>query len=409
MEIVTRKVPTIRFSAFEEEWFSKNLIDISKIERGRFSPRPRNNPIYYGGEIPFVQTSDVVNSKGRVHEFSQTLNEKGLKVSKKFKKGTILITIAANIGYAGVLEIDMACPDSLVGISCKEGVYNYFLNYLLEISQSKMDYLAIEAAQKNINIEFLKIYKFTLPTLPEQQKIASFLTAVDNKINQISKKKNLLEQYKKGVMQKIFSQEIRFKDENGKEFLEWEVKKLGEVFERVTSKNIENNTNVLTISAQYGLINQKEFFNKSVAAQDLTGYYLLEKEDFAYNKSYSKGYPMGAIKKLNRYENGIVSTLYICFRIKVGSAPNFFDKYFNGGFLNRELQKIAQEGARNHGLLNMSVIEFFNDIEIPCPCFSEQQKIANFLTSLDNKINHINTQLEKTKVFKKGLLQQMFV
>ena len=150
----TKLIPKLRFKEFEDNWEQNKLGEVSKIERGRFSPRPRNNPIYYNGLIPFVQTSDVVNSKGRIINYTQTLNEKGLKVSKKFKKGSILITIAANIGYAGVLEIDMACPDSLIGITCKESIYNYFLNYKFEIEQPKMDYLAVAAAQKNINIEF---------------------------------------------------------------------------------------------------------------------------------------------------------------------------------------------------------------------------------------------------------------
>jgi len=145
-----KNVPELRFPEFEGEWIEKKLGEISRIERGRFLPRPRNNPIYYNGEIPFVQTSDVVNSKGRITKYTQTLNEKGLSVSKLFPKGTILITIAASIGFAGVLEKDMACPDSLIGISCKNNTYNYFLNFLFEIEQPRMDYLAVSAAQKNI-------------------------------------------------------------------------------------------------------------------------------------------------------------------------------------------------------------------------------------------------------------------
>ena len=205
------------------------------------------------------------------------------------------------------------------------------------------------------------------------------------------------------------AQEIRFKKDDGSEFCEWEEKSLGEIFKRITTKNKENNPNVLTISAQFGLINQEKFFNKSVSAKDVTGYYLLENGDFAYNKSYSNGYPMGAIKRLNKYDKGVVSTLYICFRINSGYDSSFYEKYFNSGFLNRELHKIAQEGARNHGLLNISVVEFFNDIKIPVPVYEEQTKIANFLSSIDTKIEQVQNQLKQTKEFKKALLQQMFV
>ena len=104
-----------------------------------------------------------------------------------------------------------------------------------------------------------------------------------------------------------------------------------------------------------------------------------------------------------------MSTLYICFRINSGYDSSFYEKYFNSGFLNRELHKIAQEGARNHGLLNISVVEFFNDIKIPVPVYEEQTKIANFLSSIDTKIEQVQNQLKQTKEFKKALLQQMFV
>ena len=166
--------------------------------------------------------------------------------------------------------------------------------------------------------------------------------------------------------------QLRFSEFSG----EWQEKRLGEVFERVTRKNIENNKNVLTISAQHGLINQEQFFNKSVAANNVTGYYLLHKNEFAYNKSYSKGYPMGAIKKLNKYDKGVVSTLYICFKAKPENHDIFFENYFDSGFLNKGLHKIAQEGARNHGLLNLSVIEFFRDINLFFPTPPEQKKIV---------------------------------
>lgn len=231
-------VPEIRFPAYEDVWIRKRLDEIAKIERGRFSPRPRNNPIYYNGNVPFVQTGDVVHSNGKIINYSQTLNKEGLKVSKLFPKGTILITIAANIGYSGVLQMDMACPDSLIGLTCKSSTNNYFLNYLLLKEQPKIDYLAVSAAQKNINIEFLKPYKFILPSLPEQQKIATFLTSIDERIQLLEKKKAKLEAYKKGVMQKIFSQEIRFKDDEGNDYPKWEKKKLDKVFSGLKGKGL---------------------------------------------------------------------------------------------------------------------------------------------------------------------------
>ncbi len=186
----------------------------------------------------------------------------------------------------------------------------------------------------------------------------------------------------------------------------WQVKKLGDVFERVTRKNKENNQNILTISAQDGLVSQEKFFSKIVAAKNVTTYYLLHRNDYAYNKSYSKGYPMGAIKRLSKDDKGVVSTLYICFSSKQG-AELFFDQYFEAGKLNTEIEKIAQEGARNHGLLNMSVGDFFS-MTLTVPSKPEQEKIADFLTAVDERIAVGEKKLELLETYKRGVMQQIF-
>ena len=190
---------------------------------------------------------------------------------------------------------------------------------------------------------------------------------------------------------------------------EWEVKRLGDLFTRVTDKNSENNKNVLTISAQYGLVNQFEYFSKNVAATDVTNYYIIKKGDFAYNKSRSQGYPFGAIKPLLLYEKGVVSTLYICFRLKEESMcdADFFRFYFETGMINGQISNIAQEGARNHGLLNISSEDFFN-ILLRVPPLAEQQRIAACLSAADEMINATNGKLEQLKAYKKGLMQNLF-
>lgn len=187
---------------------------------------------------------------------------------------------------------------------------------------------------------------------------------------------------------------------------DWKERKLKNYFTRLTRKNAENNQNVLTISAQYGLISQEDFFNKSVASEDKSNYFLLLKGDFAYNKSYSNGYPYGAIKRLEYYEKGIVSPLYICMEPQNSFVADYFVQYFEGGLLNGEIHAFAQEGARNHGLLNIAVDDFSNT-NVVVPCEVEQQRIAEILATQDKVIELKEKLLKEKQKQKKYLMQQL--
>lgn len=188
---------------------------------------------------------------------------------------------------------------------------------------------------------------------------------------------------------------------------EWKESHLKSKFNRLKRKNAEGNTNVLTISAQHGLINQNDFFNKEIASEDKTNYYLLHNGDFAYNKSYSNGYPYGAIKKLTRYNKGVVSPLYICFSpTEENKCPDYYEHYFEAGYLNKEIKAFAQEGARNHGLLNIAVDDFFNSY-IVSPSFPEQQKISDILTTQDKVIELKEKLIAEKQQQKKWLMQNL--
>lgn len=254
--------------------------------------------------------------------------------------------------------------------------------------------------------------KYSFPSPAEQQKIAEYLSSIDEEINAIKEKVEQLKAHKKGLIQKLFpvagkfAPELRFPEFEKDE--EWEGMTLGEVFERVSEKNVNNNQNVLTISAQYGLVSQYDYFNKNVAAANIKSYYFIHKGDFAYNKSRSQGYPFGVIKPLRRYDSGVVSTLYICFRAKTNCYIDFYEQYFDTDLINNEISKIAQEGARNHGLLNISIDDFFNKIKILVPHSSEQEKIAECLSSIDELISLYENKVTLLEQHKKGLMQQLF-
>jgi type I restriction enzyme, S subunit len=188
---------------------------------------------------------------------------------------------------------------------------------------------------------------------------------------------------------------------------DWSRPRLADVAERVTTRNVERNPNVLTISAEFGLISQSEFFSRRVASESVTGYFLLEHGDFAYNKSYSRGYPLGAIRRLNRYNKGCVSPLYICFRPRADAVnSDFLLHYLDGGAIDGGLAEVAKEGVRNHGLLNVGVADFFS-LEVPLPPIAEQQVVAQVLDTMDTTIRQTEAIIEKLKQVKHGLLHDL--
>ena len=226
----------------------------------------------------------------------------------------------------------------------------------------------------------------------EQEIIGKFFNKLDHLISLHQRKLEMLKKVKKSMLEKMFPKndakvpEVRFSDFTDA----WEQRHLGEIVERVTRKN-ENleSTLPLTISAQYGLIDQNEFFDKRIASKDVSGYFLIRRGEFAYNKSTSTDAPWGAIKCLERYENGVLSTLYIVFRIidekKLNS--NYLAFYYDTDLWHRGVQAIAAEGARNHGLLNIAPVDFFETtLAIPQDIF-EQQKIGLFFKQLDHLIS----------------------
>lgn len=192
----------------------------------------------------------------------------------------------------------------------------------------------------------------------------------------------------------------------------WEQRKLGDIVDRVTRKNTDLISNMpLTISAQYGLIDQSQFFDKRVASKDISGYYLINNGEFAYNKSTSVDAPWGAIKRLNRYENGVLSTLYIVFKIKNNNDVNsdFLVSYYDTNIWHKGISGIATEGARNHGLLNISPNDFFlTRLFIP-RTINEQKQIGSLFSKLDHLITLHQSKCDKLKEIKKYMLQNMFI
>ena len=403
------KTPPIRFPEFNGDWASKEVSQLLNSISKRVDVIPTTEYQEIGirshGKGIFYKDPVLGKELGKKRVFWIVEDAFILNIVFAWEQA-IAKTTSKEVGLIASHRFPMYRPK-------KDAAYLDFIHYFFLTKRGKylLEMASPGGAGRNKTLgktRFMEL-NFRVPDVKEQQKIANFLSYVDQKIQQLRQKKELLEEYKKGIMQKLFSQEIRFEDENGNNFPDWEYIEFENQFDRVTRKNKEDNQNVLTISAQKGLISQEEYFNRSVAANDLTGYYLLKKGEFAYNKSYSNGYPLGAIKRLTEYDKGVVSTLYICFKLREGNSEEFYEEFLDYGGINHEIYKIAQEGSRNHGLLNVSVVDFFKDIKVPRPSYKEQKKIADFLNVISNKISVVSSKLELADKFKKGLLQQIFV
>lgn len=383
-----------------EGWEDKNIGELIRFSGG--SQPPKNTFIFapFDGYIRLIQIRDY-----KTNEYATYVPK---NLAKKFcnvddvmigRYGPPIFQILRGLSGAYNVALIKAIPSEKIA---KEYMY-YFLaqdclqNFIEGLSQRS-------SGQTGIEMDQLKSYPLPLPPLPEQRKIAEILGAWDEAISTLEKLITAKRKLKQGLMQQLLTGKKRFKEfERSK----WERYHFHEIFKRVTRKNTIGNSNILTISSNYGLINQRDFFNKRVAADNLDGYYLLEKGEFAYNKSYSNGYPLGAIKRLDRYEEGVLSTLYICFKIYNPLANgDFLSHYFESGIFNKELYGIAQEGARNHGLLNISVTDFF-ELLLRLPSLPEQEKIASVFSAADTEISTLEKQLAAYKQQKRGLMQQL--
>lgn len=252
-----------------------------------------------------------------------------------------------------------------------------------------------------INSTDLSSIEIFFPSLPEQQKIASFLSAVDEKIQQLSRKKELLEQYKKGVMQQLFSGKLRFKDENGKDYPDWAKVNGNILFESISNKKHNSDLPILAITQEHGAIPRDLIdYTVSVTDKSIDSYKVVEIGDFVISlRSFQGGIEYSNYK-------GICSPAYIILRPTSENVNKLFYKtYLKTSSYIKELQKNL-EGIRDGKMISY---KYFSDIKLPFPSLPEQQKIANFLLGIDGKIEQVKGELVKTQEFKKGLLQQMFV
>lgn len=378
-------------------WKLAHIKEVGTVVTG--STPPTKDLDNYGDEYMFVSPADMGGHK-YIRSSVKRVSKKGYDKGRKIPpKSTLFTCIGSTIGKIGMNEVELITNQQINSVVPNSDIDPDFLYYSLESVAQRIKKMAGQQAVPLINKSDFEAETITLPeNKNEQEKIGKILSVWDEAIERTG---SIIKQ--KELRKKSFERTHFFDQAPSKSI------SLGNLFERVNKKNNNlESENVLTISAQNGLVNQKDFFKKSVASKNTANYYLLKKGDFAYNKSYSAGYPMGAIKPLEIYEQGIVSPLYICFCLKQHSLVRvgFYKHFFESGAFDLQIASIAQEGARNHGLLNVSVVDFFN-LHIPDYSDIQIDGLSAFFDCVDKELLLYRKKLSGLKLQKQGLMQQL--
>ena len=369
-----------------EGWNIRKLEELASIERGKFSVRPRNDPRYFGGSMPFVQTGDITSSNMFLYHYTQTLNDEGIAVSKVFPKDTILITIAANIGDTAITTFEVACTDSVVAICPNSGQTDvYWLKNVLETKKGDLDAQSTQNAQKNINLQVLRPLLLATPSLPEQQKIAQILSTWDKAITTTAQLLANSQQQKKALMQQLLTGKKRLLDEGGVRFGGgWKFLTFDDVYKVVNKKSVQIKSSQYRDSGTVPIVDQ---------GQKLIAGYCNSVERYTNVPVIIFGDHTRCIK-------------WIDFEFCLGAdgtqaleTTKWIDLKY--GYYLLTNTRIPNLGYSRH-MRELKEKDFKITVQI-----QEQQKIATTLTTADREIELLSTQLETLKQEKKALMQQL--
>ena len=424
-----KRKPDIRFQGFTDDWEQRKFVSVFEGLQNNTLSRADLN--YENGTVKNVHYGDVLIKFGDYIDASETDlpyisdDAKADKFKNSFlQDGDIIIADTAEDDTVGkCTEIQgsegLKLSSGLHTIACrpKEKYGPMFLGYYINSPayHNQLKPLMQGIKVTSISKSALQDTDMIMPkSIEEQTMIGEYFASLDSLITLQQRKYDKLVNVKKSMLEKMFPREgakvpeIRFEGFTD----DWEQRKLSDIVERVTRKNQDLESELpLTISAQYGLIDQNEFFDKRIASKDVSGYYLVKNGEFAYNKSTSTDAPWGAIKRLDRYDMGVLSTLYIVFSIleEDKTDSDYLVTYYDTALWHKGVQAVAAEGARNHGLLNISAEDFL-ETSLQLPQDVEEQKlIGKYFKKLESLITLQQRKLEKLKNIKKSMLEKMFV
>ena len=407
----TALIPKLRFKEFEGEWNINKFSKFIKLYRGS-SPRPIIKYVTTDEEgVNWIKIGDTKNSYNyRINAASEKITKLGALKSRYVKRGEVILANSMSFGKSYLLEIDGCIYDGWFVLREYENSFDKeFLLQVLNSDYLQKQYLRLSTGGvvQNISSDIVYSTRLFCPHPPEQQKIASFLSAVDEKIQQLTKKKALLEQYKKGVMQKLFSGQLRFKDENGNPYPDWEEKRLGEVATFLKGKGIskadlsdEGGLECIRYGELYTVYGEtiiEVFSRTNVPKKELV---LSEKDDVIIPASGETQIDIATASCVLKANIALGGDLNI---IRSANDGVFLAYYLNSA-LKFDIARLSQ---------GVSVVHLYSSqlktLKIGVPQIEEQQTIATYLSRIDTKIEAVTHQITQTQTFKKGLLQQLFV
>ncbi len=404
-------IPELRFPEFMDsgEWVEKKLGEVGVFVGGG-TPSTNNNE-YWDGDIQWYTPTEIKN--GTLKPSIRTITKKGLENSsaKLLPKGAILITTRATIGDAAITNKECATNQGFQSLIVKNTESNLFWYYWIIFNKRELERKASGSTFKEIGKNEIRTIKTFSPTPQEQQKIAAFLSNLDELIEAHKKKLELLKRHKKGLMQNLFPQEgekvPKWRFPEFKDSGEWEEVKLNKLANKVLKKNKKHLIKtVFTNSATDGIVEQRDYFDKDIANKNnLENYYIVEAGDYVYNPRISNKAPVGPLFKNITNKTGVMSPLYTVFRFK-NKDNDFYQYYFKSNHWFSSIRRVSNTGARFD---RMSITSSdFMTIPVLSPLIQEQQKIASCLSSIDEIITAEAEMIEQLEKHKKGLMQGLF-
>ena len=387
-------VPNLRFNGYTENWQKYRTIELGQMQRGKSKHRPRDDEKLYGGAYPFIQTGDIKKANLYIKEYERTYSNYGLSQSKLWPKGTLCITIAANIAETAILGLNACFPDSVIGwISNEKITNNIFIKYYFDFYKTQLKRLSVGGAQENLNLDKLENVYFHIPTLPEQNDITNLLTKIDELIE---------------TQIKIIADCLSYRNAIVDYFFEslssnWRQVKLSNILKEYSELHVKDNSIIHATLSKEGIYPKTDRYDRDFLVKDEEKKYKVSHlNDICYNPANLK---FGVITR-NTFGDCIISPIYITFTINNNYLPKFVELLVTRKQFITQARKYEQGTVYERMAVNSSDLLSMN---VFIPSLSIQQKIVDIVDIIDNKINNEKELLNLYKMQKDYLLKNMFI